>query len=80
MKWLNETGLKSAIQKLAENGTDIFGICGGYQLMGEKITDNEGVENGIDTIEGLGLLPVETDFYMEKTTRQITGVAYNGKK
>ena len=29
MKWLNETGLKSAIQKLAENGTDIFGICGG---------------------------------------------------
>ena len=80
MKWLNETGLKSVIQKLAENGTDIFGICGGYQLMGEKITDSEGVENGIDTIEGLGLLPVETDFYMEKTTRQITGVAYNGKK
>lgn len=36
MKWLNETGLKSVIQKLAENGTDIFGICGGYQLMGEK--------------------------------------------
>lgn len=80
MKWLNETGLKSAIQKLAENGTDIFGICGGYQLMGQKITDSEGVENGIDTIEGLGLLPVETDFYMEKTTRQITGVAYNGEK
>lgn len=46
----------------------------------KKITDSEGVENGIDTIEGLGLLPVETDFYMEKTTRQITGVAYNGKK
>ena len=80
MKWLNETGLKSAIQKLAENGTDIFGICGGYQLMGEKITDSEGVENGIDTIEGLGLLPVETDFYMEKTTRQITGVAIMAKK
>lgn len=80
MKWLNETGLKSAIQKLAENGTDIFGICGGYQLMGQKITDSEGVENGIDTIEGLGLLPVETDFYMEKTTRQVTGVAHNGEK
>ena len=80
MKWLNETGLKSAIQKLAENGTDIFGICGGYQLMGQKITDSEGVENGIDTIEGLGLLPVETDFYEEKTTRQVTGVAYNGEK
>lgn len=80
MKWLNETGLKSAIQKLAENGTDIFGICGGYQLMGQKITDSEGVENGIDTIEGLGLLPVETEFYAEKTTRQVIAVAYNGEK
>ena len=56
-----------------------WAFCGGYQLMGEKITDSEGVENGIDTIEGLGLLPVETDFYMEKTTRQITGVAIMGK-
>lgn len=80
MKWLNETGLKSAIQKLAENGTDIFGICGGYQLMGQKITDSEGVENGIGSIEGLGLLPVETEFYAEKTTRQVIAVAYNGEK
>lgn len=79
MRWLNETGLKAAIQKLAERGTDIFGICGGYQLMGERITDSEGVENGIDTIEGLCLLPVETDFYIQKTTRQVCGKAYNGE-
>lgn len=80
MKWLNETGLKSAIQKLAKKGTEIFGICGGYQLMGDSITDSEGVENGIGSIEGLGLLPVETEFYAEKTTRQVMAVAYNGEK
>jgi adenosylcobyric acid synthase len=56
----------------------IVGLCGGYQLLGERIT-NAGIEStvDIDTLEGIGLLPVETRFSrdkrVERTTRRIEG-------
>ncbi len=73
MSFLAESGLAKAIKELADKGTLIFGICGGYQLMGNGIRDEAGAEGGGAT-EGLKLLPVDTVFVSDKITRQITGV------
>lgn len=72
MKWLRECGLEAAILKLHKKGTIIFGICGGYQMLGEKIEDVYGVE-GIGTMRGLGLLPMITYFEPEKTRTRTKG-------
>jgi adenosylcobyric acid synthase len=61
------------IKRLAAMGTPIIGICGGYQMLGQKVIDS-GIEGGkAETIEGLGLLPVTTTFgQYEKLTRQVS--------
>ena len=73
LKLLKETGLFEEIKKQAKNGTIIFGICGGYQLLGEEIVDEFGVESGALKEHGLGLLPMKTWFSTEKTTTQSNG-------
>ena len=73
LKWLRESGLEAAILKLADAGTPIFGICGGYQMLGRSIADPHGVEGG-GTMAGMGLLPVKTVFEPEKHTVQSRGI------
>lgn len=72
LKWLRQSGMEAAILKRASNGTVIFGICGGYQMLGKNISDPYGVEEGGDT-PGLGLLEVETSFIEHKRTIQMEG-------
>ena len=72
LKWLRQNGLEARILKEARKGTLIFGICGGYQMLGESIKDPYGVE-GIGDIRGMGLLPMETVFYTEKTRTRVKG-------
>ena len=69
MRWLRESGLEPAIKSLASTGAPIFGVCGGYQLLGKKISDPLNSEGGGE-IEGLGLLNMETVFKSEKTLAQ----------
>ncbi len=76
MRWLKERGLASAINALAAGGTPVFGICGGYQIMGKKISDRDGTEGGGQEW-GLGLLDTETVFRAEKTLTQ-KKVRFNG--
>ena len=72
--WLRERGLDNAIAAHAERGGAVLGICGGFQMLGERITDDEGVEAARGaSVPGLGLLPVETRFAAAKTTRQASG-------
>lgn len=71
-KWLRESGLESAIKRLADRGKVIFGICGGYQMLGRSITDSGGVEGG-GSIKGMELLPVDTDFSSEKSRTRVNG-------
>ena len=72
LRWLRQSGLEAAILKHAAEGKVVFGICGGYQMLGERISDPSGVESGGE-IRGLGLLPMETVFEQEKTRTRISG-------
>ncbi|MBF8983566.1 cobyric acid synthase [Lutibacter sp. B2] len=72
--YLRDTGLEREIIRLHREGKHIMGICGGYQMLGTKISDPYHTESEIEEINGLGLLDVETVFDMEKTTTQVEGV------
>lgn len=73
MKFLRGSGLEAAILKHASRGVPIFGICGGYQMLGEVINDPKGSEGG-GGIRGMGLLKAETVFSSEKTRSQTAGI------
>ena len=68
---LREEGLDRAIAARATAGAPILGVCGGYQLLGERIADP--VESHRGTVEGLGLLPVTIEFEPEKLLRRRAG-------
>ena len=73
--WLRECGLEAKIKQAASRNTPVFGVCGGYQMLGTRIADPENVESsGISEIGGMGLLPIETVFEGEKIQRQTEGV------
>lgn len=73
LKWLRESGLEEKIKRHANNKKPVFGICGGYQILGKTINDSENVESG-EVIKGMGLLDIETTFFNTKTTTQVQGV------
>ena len=72
LKWLRQTGLETKIIRHSKEGKAVFGVCGGYQMLGELINDPENVEGG-GSIKGLGLLNTITNFSNEKTTEQVSG-------
>lgn len=72
LKILRQNGLEAAILKAHSNGSVIFGICGGYQMLGEEISDPLNTEEG-GTIRGMGLLPMKTVFEEKKTRTRISG-------
>lgn len=76
MKYLIDSGLADGIRRFYENGGTVYGLCGGYQMMGEKIDDSHLRDNEqIPEIEGLGLLPAVTTFGEEKTVIRRRGRA-----
>ncbi|TCO08051.1 adenosylcobyric acid synthase (glutamine-hydrolysing) [Natronoflexus pectinivorans] len=70
MDMLRQRGLEGVLMRLHQNGMPIYGICGGFQMMGKFIHDPDGVEGNIPKTKGLGILPVETVFKEEKKTEQ----------
>lgn len=72
MLWLRQSGLESAIQKANDKGIVIFGICGGFQILGRKIHDPGNVESG-GIIAGMELLPMETTFENQKVRTRVKG-------
>lgn len=80
LQTLNENKISDAIIKAANNGKKVIGICGGYQMMGQSISDPHHIEGDLDYIKGLGILPVETVITKEKLTEQCTFTFKNTKR
>ncbi len=73
-KWIRKTRWSKAIRDFASNGKVVLGICGGYQLLGQKISDPYGIESRPgDEVSCLGLLPVVTVLEKEKIVQKVTG-------
>ena len=73
LAWLRSRGLDRVFVERAERELPIIGICGGYQMLGERIMD--GLESGEGETLGLGLLPIETVFEEEKLLARPEGHA-----
>ncbi|MDM8245729.1 cobyric acid synthase [Collinsella tanakaei] len=69
LSWLRSSGVAACVLALAGQGTPVLGICGGYQMLGERIDDPLAVEGG-GSARGLGLLSVRTAFAAEKHLMQ----------
>ena len=69
---LRRNGCAKAIQRAHREGKMVVGICGGYQMLGETVSDPDGIEGSIASLPGLGLLPIHTTMTPEKTTQQVT--------
>lgn len=72
LKWMRQNGFEAAIKKAAET-TPVFGICGGYQMLGMSIADPDNVEEG-GAIRGMELLPLETILQKSKMRCQTEGL------
>ncbi len=71
LKWMRQNGLEAAVKKLSET-IPVFGICGGYQMLGAGINDPDSVEEG-GFMRGMELLPINTTLQKAKKRCQVTG-------
>jgi adenosylcobyric acid synthase len=69
LAWLRRTGIAEAVVGRAHRGKPVLGICGGLQMLGERIDDEGGVDGSAD---GLGILPLQTTFKARKLAERIT--------
>ena len=69
---LRKDGMAGAIIQAHKEGKMVIGICGGYQILGQTVSDPDGVEGSIPQLPGLGLLPIHTIMTPEKTTQTVT--------
>ena len=72
LRWLRATGMAEAIVAASRRGALVIGVCGGFQLLGERLVDDAGVAGDAGDEPGLGLLPVTTHFERQKVLRQVT--------
>ncbi|MBB5701661.1 adenosylcobyric acid synthase [Ochrobactrum daejeonense] len=66
-----ENGWERDLQAHMRRGGHVLGICGGYQMLGNRISDPNGTEGQVRDIAGLGLLDVETVMEPEKIVRNV---------
>ncbi|TAJ25082.1 MAG: hypothetical protein EPO64_08655, partial [Nitrospirae bacterium] len=74
LRFIKAKGLDQVARRVLAGGGTVIGLCGGFQVLGKKILDPEGVESGAPELDGLGLLDVVTSFASKKITVGVTGV------
>ncbi|XMB85782.1 cobyric acid synthase [Mycoplasmatota bacterium WC44] len=78
LEYLNEAKLSDKIKNYYNNGGTVFGICGGYQVLGEEILDPKRVDSkNKSECKGIGLLPIKTTFEDKKNVKNVTGEVVN---
>ena len=78
LAWMRSRGLDQWVRQQHERGATVLGICGGYQMLGERIDDPHGVESEHRSVEGLGLLPVTTVMTAHKVTERVEATTPGG--
>lgn len=74
LKALRESGMDKKLINAFKNGKYLFGVCGGYQILGKVIRDKESFETNLQEEQGLGFLNIETEFREEKVTVLSKGI------
>ena len=75
--FLREHGIEECIKSAVRKGTTLIGICGGYQMLGEKIIDPCNVESSLKEVEGMEFLDIVTTLEKTKTTYQVEAELIN---
>jgi adenosylcobyric acid synthase len=73
LHWLKQSGWSAAINKHLRYGGKLIGICGGFQMLGNKIDDPDGIEGDAGDSTGLGLLDMDTKLTSQKQLRNVSG-------
>lgn len=73
LAYLREQGWHTDIAKHLRYGGKIMGICGGYQMLGQRISDPQGIEGEAGDSQGLGYLPITTVLQDQKQLKQVHG-------
>ncbi len=73
LDWLRSKGWDKAIQKHLRYQGKVLGLCGGYQMLGQEIIDNEGLEGNAGSSIGLGLLEMTTRLQAHKILKNVKG-------
>lgn len=78
LEMLKKSGLDIDIKAHVRRGGYVLGLCGGYQMLGNTIADPTGIEGTPATVEGLGLLDVDTILTGDKRLASVTGSSFDG--
>jgi adenosylcobyric acid synthase len=78
LKALRAAGFHIDIAAHRRRGGGVLGLCGGYQMLGRTVADPAGIEGPPGTVEGLGLLAVETTLSNEKRLEPVRGTTADG--
>ncbi|MES9856644.1 MAG: cobyric acid synthase [Sedimenticola sp.] len=73
LNWLQSHGWEQHIERHLRYGGKLLGICGGFQMLGQKLHDPDGIEGPPGSSDGLGLLEMETQLEREKQLRLVQG-------
>ncbi|GGO93616.1 cobyric acid synthase [Stakelama pacifica] len=79
MAFLRAEGWEVDILAHVRKGRPVLGLCGGYQMLGRRISDAEGIEGPPGEIAGLGLLDIETVIGGDKVLREVSGEALGAR-
>lgn len=74
LEFMRINGWDQDILKHLRYGGKLMGICGGYQMLGHKVYDPDGIEGEEGSTDGFGLLDLETTMVRQKHLRQVTGI------
>jgi adenosylcobyric acid synthase len=73
LEWLRAMGWEKAVRRHLRYGGKVIGICGGLQMLGERLHDPQGLEGAPGSVRGLGLFSFETMLEGEKRLENVEG-------